>query len=84
MINVREIIEEHLPTEQAVDFLSLDCEGMDLGILEAFPFGQVRPKVVAVEDFDISGESPIHRLLSDRGYYFASLAKITKIFVLGN
>lgn len=79
--NIRELIAKFLPTGQAVDFLTVDCGGMDLSILESFPFDEVRPRVIAVEDFDLSGNSPMHRYLQSQGYRFASLAKITKIFV---
>lgn len=81
LVNIRELIDEYLPAGQAVDLLTVDCEGMDLSILETFPFDKVRPRVIAVEDFDISGISDVHRYLQGLGYHFASLAKITKIFV---
>lgn len=81
LVNICELIEKYLSTKQTVDFLTVDCEGMDLSILESFPFDKVRPRVIAVEDFDISGTSDVHRYLQRQGYHFASLAKITKIFV---
>lgn len=59
----------------------MDCEGMDLQILESFPFEKVQPRVVAVEDFDYSEQSRIHLLMSKMGYEMKSYAKITKIFV---
>jgi len=81
VFNIRELLELYLPAGKDVDFLTVDCEGMDLQILESFPFEKVQPRVIAVEDFDISGESAVHRYLKSQGYQFASLAKITKIFV---
>ena len=71
----------YLPAGKNVDFLTVDCEGMDLKILESFPFEKVQPRVIAVEDFGISGESVVHRYLESQGYQFTSLEKITKIFV---
>ena len=79
--NIRELLDLYLPVRKHVDFLTVDCEGMDLKILESFPFEKVRPRVIAVEDFDISGESTVQRYLESQGYHFASLARITKIFV---
>jgi hypothetical protein len=81
VFNIRELLELYLPAGKNVDFLTIDCEGMDLQILESFPFEKVRPRVVAVEDFDYSEQSRIHLLMSKMGYEMKSYAKITKIFV---
>ena len=80
-INIRQLIEDFLPSGQPVDLLSLDCEGMDIDLIRNFPFDLVRPRVVLVEDFEYSEKSDIHMLMANSGYEMKSYAKITKIFV---
>jgi FkbM family methyltransferase len=80
-VNIRQLVAEFLPSEQTVDLLSVDCEGMDIDLIRNFPFDLVRPRVVVVEDFEYSEKSEIHLLLANLGYEMKAYAKITKIFV---
>ena len=50
----------------AVDFLSIDVEGMEISVLEGFSLERVRPKLVLVEDHLKS--LSLHRHLIGRGY----------------
>lgn len=47
VMSISELIKE---TNYNIDFLNIDCEGMDLEILQSFPFNQSKPKLIAVED----------------------------------
>jgi len=80
-VNIRRLVAEFLPSEQTVDLLSVDCEGMDIDLIRNFPFELVRPRVVVVEDFEYSEQSQIHLMLENLGYEMKAYAKITKIFV---
>jgi FkbM family methyltransferase len=80
-LNISELVKAHTVAGQAVDLLSIDCEGMDYEILANFPYDYVRPKVIVVEDFDLTDQSDLHQLLKGKGYRMVSLAKISKIFV---
>jgi FkbM family methyltransferase len=79
-VNIRQLVNDHLPSGQQVDLLSIDCEGMDVDVIRSFPFDLVRPRVVIIEDFDYSDKSEIHQLMEASGYKFVSYAKISKIF----
>jgi FkbM family methyltransferase len=43
------ILEEHLPFNQAIDFLSVDVEGQDLAVLRSNDWSRIRPELVVVE-----------------------------------
>lgn len=50
-----------------VDFLSLDAEGCDMAILQAYSF-RVRPMLIMVEP-PFSGEEKLDSFMSDNGYH---------------
>lgn len=78
---IKEIILNEMPKSQQVDLLSIDCEGMDLAIIQDFPFETIRPKVAIVEDYVFSENSEVSIATKNKGYLIASYAKISKIFV---
>lgn len=44
-----ELLDEHLPTNQKIEFLSIDVEGLDLEVLRSNDWNKYRPEVVLVE-----------------------------------
>lgn len=48
-LTLQEIFEKYLPTQQAIDFMSVDVEGIDLQILKSNNWTKYRPKVVLAE-----------------------------------
>ncbi|MGB3614862.1 MAG: FkbM family methyltransferase [Elainellaceae cyanobacterium] len=46
------ILEQHLPEDQVIDFMSIDVEGLDYEILSSNDWSRYRPKVVIAEDID--------------------------------
>ena len=52
------------------DFLSVDCEGMDVEVLESNDWESFRPRWIIVEDYqwDSSDDSEIAKLLKSVGY----------------
>lgn len=48
------ILSDHLPEGVAVDFLSIDVEGLDLAVLKSNDWDRYRPKCVLVEVLDMS------------------------------
>jgi FkbM family methyltransferase len=52
----------------SLDFLSVDTEGSEYKILQAFDFGKFRPKFVAVEHNYTSNRQLLDRLLTSQGY----------------
>jgi len=66
------VLDQHLASGVAIDFMSLDAEGYDLKVLLSNNWNKYRPTRLLVEDFDFefrkTQESPIVRFLEERGY----------------
>ena len=70
---LRTIVEDHAAGRH-IDLLSVDCEGLDLPVLESLDWTATRPSVVVVEDYEQfrltreGGVSPIRSFLQDNSY----------------
>lgn len=69
-----------LGVSRQIDFLSVDCEGHDLRVLQSNDWAAFRPKAVVVEDYDRSDTSPIVRYLATLDYEPLALAGLSRIF----
>jgi FkbM family methyltransferase len=85
VISMKDIFEKHFQG-RAVDFCSLDAEGMDLQILKSNDWHRFRPKVFCVEDAfapvdsqDGRQHESVEKLLVAEGY-----RKIAETFEYGN
>ena len=78
------ILNEHLPFEQKIDFLSVDVEGLDLQVLESNDWDKYRPKVVLAEVLGASlntiKQDPVYKYLTNQGYILFSKLIHTCIF----
>ncbi|WP_330205437.1 FkbM family methyltransferase [Cyanobacterium sp. Dongsha4] len=45
-----EILDQYLPSDQSIDFLSIDVEGLDLEVLKSNNWEKYRPKLILAED----------------------------------
>lgn len=63
-----------------IDLLSIDCEGLDLAILQTLSFDEYSPRVLCVEDHEVSTETAVHLFLRSRGYVMRAMLGISKIF----
>jgi len=52
-----EVLDEHLPQNKDIDFLSIDVEGLDYQVLISNDWSKYRPKVILVEELSTSLES---------------------------
>ena len=68
-VPLSEIIEEHAKNKN-IEFLSIDCEGHDLTILQTVDWNKARPKIVLVEDHNIIYSGPIYEFMKSNGYLF--------------
>ena len=68
-----------------IDYLNLDIEGCDEGVLHDFDFCKYKPTVVSVEDYtnNIDGiiNSDITKHMKENGYTLVSRAGPTSIFI---
>lgn len=84
LISVDNLLEQHVKNN-AIDFLSLDVEGFDLKILQAWDFINHAPKIICVEIYDPKlkeKNNEIHELLIDKNYKMAAQNPINGIYVL--
>jgi len=66
-VSLNDLLKAHgAPAE--VDFLSIDTEGSELAILEAFDFSTTRFGFIAVEHNYAPNRAPLHALLTGKGY----------------
>lgn len=49
LISLTSILDKYCPSGQQIDFLSVDCEGLDLDVLQSNNFTKYRPKFIIVE-----------------------------------
>lgn len=72
------ILDNHLPLNQKINFLSVDVEGLDLKVLASNDWVKYRPQVVVVEVLFSSlnklENDPVYSYMVTQGYYlFAKL-----------
>jgi len=80
--DVNDIIQEHFPT--GPNFISLDAEGVDVGILKSLRFDTCRPQVFCVETiaFDTQEKTnDVSDFLQTQGYMVFGETRINTIYV---
>lgn len=79
-----ELLSEHLPKDQTIDFLSIDVEGLDFQVLKSNDWDRFRPLALLVEDraADIGqlAADPIHAFVTSAGYRLAAKTVNTLIY----
>ena len=75
-----ELLSKHLPPDQKVDFLNVDCEGHDVQVLRSNDWKRFRPELVSVEDWENGSQTTIDTLLQSQGYELAFLRKPAKLY----
>ncbi len=77
-----EIFEEFLPPGKSIDFLTVDCEGHDLSVLQSNDWSQEawRPRVILAEALG-GADRDIGNFLQSVGYSFHSKVGLTLIFI---
>ena len=88
-VTLAEILDEHLPDGQTIDFLNIDVEGLELEVLESNDWTKYQPTIIMAEDLGIhqmptNGESPVERLLRQLGYELFAKTVNTLIFRKSN
>lgn len=66
-ISLLDLLDEHA-APPCIDYLSIDTEGSELTILEAFDFSRYQVRIITVEHNYTSDREKIHALLSAHGF----------------
>ncbi|MCR9195638.1 MAG: FkbM family methyltransferase [Hyphomonas sp.] len=71
---------------RTIDFMSIDCEGMDLDVVRSSNWDRFRPRILAIEDhdwsFELPKESQIEKYLYEVDYRLAARLSYTSIYVI--
>ncbi|MBD3843218.1 MAG: FkbM family methyltransferase [Campylobacterales bacterium] len=81
---LEEVLDEKLPSNQVIDFLSIDVEGLDFDVIKSMNIKKYRPRVILVEVLgsslsDLQKDS-IYKFLIDEDYALYAKAVNTVIF----
>lgn len=81
---LEEVLDENLPSNQVIDFLSIDVEGLDFDVIKSINFKKFRPRVILVEILGSSlsdlQQDSIYKFLIDEDYALYAKAVNTVIF----
>jgi len=84
-VTLEEILDNHLPHNQEIDFLSIDVEGIDFMVLKSNNFEKYKPKVILIEmlgsTFNDVGSNKISIYLNQFNYSIYTILCNTVIFV---
>ena len=84
-VTLEEMLDNNLPKNQQIDFLSIDVEGLDFMVLKSNNFDKYKPKVILIEILGNSleevGESEITKYLMQHEYSLYSKTINTVFFI---
>lgn len=82
-----DVLDEYLPDEQSIDFMSIDVEGLDFQVLQSNNWEKYRPEFVLVESLrgtiDSIVSSPMVSYMRRQGYEFYAKTVNTLFFKNG-
>lgn len=85
VITMKELLDKYLPAGQHIDFLSIDCEGLDLSILKSNAWDKYRPDYILIE-IHMDGKNweipscPVTKYLNEQGYAFVGQGWVTTLY----
>lgn len=82
---LQSLLEEYLPAETGIDFMSVDVEGFDLEVIRSNDWERFRPLLLLIEDGDSQSieeaqHGAITTFLQSKGYEFLSKTALTLFF----
>jgi len=85
---IEEILDNFLPVNQKIDFLSIDVEGLDFNVLKSNNFKKYSPKVIIIEilenNIDILLENEITLFMKEMNYKIQSKPVNSVVFIKNN
>ena len=89
MISINKIFEQYFQNT-AIDFLSVDAEGVDFEIIQSLDFSRYQPKVICIESIDYTPDgtgtkrNDLCSYIENAGYFEYANTNINSIFVFKN
>ncbi len=69
---LKRLLDEHLPFDRSIDFMTIDVEGYDLDVLKSNDWVKFRPNIVLIEshEFDLNklDENELHLFMTKNSY----------------
>lgn len=85
---LKNILDEHMPLNTEIDFISIDVEGLDLEVLKSNNWNKYIPKWILIEDQKKNIEEclkgDIHNYLVNKNYKFIARTHNTSFYKLSN
>jgi FkbM family methyltransferase len=82
-----DVLDQYLPAEQKIDFLTIDVEGFDLQVLQSNNWQKYKPTFILVEDridFNNLADSEVYQYLEKQGYQLVAKTLRTLFFKHNN
>ena len=82
---LKSLLEEYLPAETTIDFMSVDVEGLGLEVIASNDWERFRPLLLLVEEGDSRSieeaqHGAIKTFMQSKGYEFLSKTALTLFF----
>jgi len=81
---LRDILADHLPPGQTIDYMNIDCEGLDEKVIAGNDWSRFSPKLLSVEIHGLNlikaMDNPVVKTLLQSGYRLRSPCGVTSIF----
>lgn len=65
---LEDVLDEYLPKEVEIDFMSIDAEGYDLNVLRDLNLSRYKPKYICIEASKEDISDGIYDVLKESGY----------------
>jgi len=79
-------LDQNMPPNVNIDFMSVDCEGLDFEVLKSNNWNKYKPKIIVCEIHDMDIESvstsEIGKYLKNLGYKFEAKTGLSSFFIL--
>lgn len=85
VLSLSEVLDQYLPVDTKIDFLSIDVEGLDFQVLLSNNWDKYKPELILIEeniDVDKLSNSPIYNFLKDKQYRFLAKTLRTCVYKL--
>lgn len=85
VITMKDLLERYLPEGQHIDFFSIDCEGLDLSILQSNDWARYRPDYILIEvhrggkNWEIPS-CAVSQYMNKQGYEFVGQGFMTTLY----
>ncbi|QJD95863.1 FkbM family methyltransferase [Mucilaginibacter robiniae] len=84
-VPLAQVLDQHLPPGQTIDFLNIDAEGVDLAVLQSNDWSRYQPLFIMVEasiDIQQLTNADVYQFLMARGYKLVAKTMRTLFFKL--